>query len=119
MSEDEKKKGPFDRTATELLEDNYGPYIAGVGIGGTVRERDGNVIKHVDLREASFLMHPRGSRGDLTAALAEMVYNRVPAGVRVEGLVLTTRGGWRRWVLKFAMWLIRKSGHEVIENVRE
>lgn len=53
-----------------------------------------------------------GSRADLQAMLRE----RVPMGA-LPFLVLATRGGWCREQARcFALWLLRLTGHEVIER---
>ncbi len=59
----------------------------------------------------------RGSVADLRRELDEMAHTRVPAGVDVVALIVTMRGGgWRCTALRFALWLIAKAGHEVIER---
>ncbi len=67
------------------------------------------------LRASMTLAPVQGSRDELQAAYRELIYNRVAEGVYSAGLVLSTRGGWRFQVLRVCMWLIRKTGHEVIE----
>ena len=57
-----------------------------------------------------------GTAGDIHAGLKVLVEVSVPVHVWTAGLVLSTRtNGWRGLVLNFCMWLLRKTGHEVIE----
>ncbi len=58
----------------------------------------------------------RGTVADIETALEQMVYQHVPVGVWVEGLVLTIHHGWRAKVLRLAMWMIHLSGHTVIRH---
>lgn len=57
---------------------------------------------------------PRGSVGDIRMGVHDLVHDRIPCGVYCAGLVLSVRGGWRFKVLQACMWVLRKTGHEVI-----
>ena len=62
---------------------------------------------------------PAGSLADIRAQLAEFVYGAIPVGVHVEGLVITgpydVSKGWRRWAMRLGLWLLRKSGCQVVK----
>lgn len=57
---------------------------------------------------------PRGTVGDIRMDVHDLLATRIPAGVYCAGLVLSTRGGWRFRVLQACIWVLRKTGHEVI-----
>ena len=67
------------------------------------------------LRASMTLAPVQGTRAELQDAYQALVRYHVAAGVHCAGLVLSVRGGWRFQVLRVCMWLIRKTGHEVIE----
>lgn len=50
-------------------------------------------------------------------AREQLRFMHVPAHVVVEGLVLNgmVHKGWRLWALRLGLWLIRKSGCEVVK----
>lgn len=61
--------------------------------------------------------HPQpGSLAAIQQSFRWYVRDNVPVNVYCGGLVLSGHAyaGWRRKVLSFALWLIRKTGHVVI-----
>ncbi len=58
------------------------------------------------------------SLDDIRAQLGEFVYGAIPAGAHVEGLVIggpLVYDGWRRWAMRLGLWLLRRSGCEVVK----